>query len=78
LRTTNPVELPFAARQLRIAAARRCKRVDNATAIIWMLLLLTERRVRRLDAPELLKGVMHGVTFVNGVRTKTKPQEAAA
>ena len=78
LRTTNPVESPFAALRLRTDAARRFKRVDNATAVIWKLLLLAESRFRRLDAPELLEEVMRGVRFVDGVRIETMPQEAAA
>ena len=43
LRTTNPVESPFAGLRLRTDAAKRYKKVDNATAVIWKLLLLGER-----------------------------------
>lgn len=78
LRTTNPVESPFAALRLRTDAARRFKRVDNATAVIWKLLLLAESRFRRLDAPELLKDVVQEARFVDGVKIKTIPQEIAA
>ena len=35
LRTSNPVESPFAAVRLRTAAAKRFKKVENATAVIW-------------------------------------------
>ena len=35
LRTTNPVESPFAALRLRTDAAKRYKRVDRAIAVIW-------------------------------------------
>lgn len=35
LRTTNPVESPFAALRLRTDAAKRYQKVDNATAVIW-------------------------------------------
>jgi transposase-like protein len=34
LRTSNPVESPFAAVRLRTAAAKRFKKVENATAVI--------------------------------------------
>lgn len=54
LRTTNIVESPFAALRLRTDAAKRYKKADNATAVIWKMLLLAERRFRRLDAPEKL------------------------
>jgi transposase-like protein len=35
LRTTNPVESPFAGLRVRTDAAKRYKKVDNATAVIW-------------------------------------------
>ncbi len=35
LRTTNVVESPFAAVRLRTGAAKRFKKVENATAVIW-------------------------------------------
>jgi putative transposase len=57
LRTTNVVESPFAALRLRTDAAKRYKRAENATAVIWKMLLLAEQRFRRLDAPEKLMQV---------------------
>ena len=54
LRTTNVVESPFAALRLRTDAAKRYKKVENATTVIWKMLLLAEQRFRRLDAPEKL------------------------
>ncbi len=60
LRTTNVVESPFAALRLRTDAAKRYKKVENATAIIWKMLMLAERRFRRLDAPEKLIQVYLG------------------
>jgi len=80
LRTTNPIESPFAAVRLRTAAAKRYKKVENATAVIWKTLLIAERTFRRLDAPELLAEVAEGVAYVNGVRVKspTPANECAA
>jgi transposase-like protein len=43
LRTSNPIESPFAAVRLRTAAAKRYKKVENATAVIWKTLLIAER-----------------------------------
>jgi len=51
LRTTNPVESPFAALRLRTDAAKRFKKIANATAMIWRLLMVAESRFRRLRAP---------------------------
>jgi putative transposase len=70
LRTTNPVESPFAAVRLRTAAAKRYKKVDNATAVIWKTLLVAEQSFRRLDAPELLLEVAEGTVYVDGRRVK--------
>ena len=60
LRTTNVVESPFAALRLRTNAAKRYKKVENATGVIWKMLMLAERRFRRLDAPEKLMQVYLG------------------
>ena len=76
IRTTNPVESPFAALRLRTDAAKRYKRVDNATAVIWKMLLIAETKFRRLNAPELLKKVYEGVEHKDGIETIR--EEAAA
>ena len=78
LRTTNPLESPFAALRLRTDAAKRFKRVDSATALIWKMLMVAERRFRRLNAPELLKEVYEGVKFTDGVKAQETIEEAAA
>jgi putative transposase len=78
LRTSNPVESPFAAVRLRTAAAKRFKKVENATAVIWKTLLIAERTFRRLDAPELLAEVANGVVYVNGVRAVNRREQKAA
>jgi transposase-like protein len=60
LRTTNVVESPFAALRLRTDAAKRYKKVEDATALIWKMLMLAERKFRRLDAPGKLMEVYLG------------------
>ncbi|WP_420462804.1 hypothetical protein [Candidatus Palauibacter sp.] len=45
---------------------RRFKRVDNATALIWRLLLVAEKRFRKLNAPQLLGEVYEGRRFEDG------------
>lgn len=67
LRTTNIVESPFAALRLRTAAAKRFKKVRNATAVIWKMMMLAERRFRKLDAPERMKQVFLGIQFEDGI-----------
>jgi transposase-like protein len=67
LRTTNPVESPFASVRLRTTAAKRYKRVENASAMIWKLLMVAETRFRKVNAPELMGKVAAGGRFVNGI-----------
>jgi putative transposase len=78
LRTTNVIESPFAAVRLRTDAAKRFKKVDNATALLWRLLMVAERRFRRLDAPEQLAAVYDGRKFEDGKLLKGKALKVAA
>lgn len=78
LRTTNPVESPFAAVRLRTSAAKRYKKVERATAVIWKTLMIAEKHFQRLDAPELLAEVAEGAVYVNGVKAKKAEKEVAA
>ena len=78
LRTTNPVESPFAGLRLRTDAAKRFKKVNNAQAVIWKMLLVAEKRFRRLKAPELMRDVYQGAKYVNGVLVNQESKEKAA
>ncbi len=72
LRTTNPIESPFVAARLRTDAAKRFKKVQNATAVIWKMLLVAERAFRRLKHPELMPEVYRGAQYSDGVRVNTE------
>jgi transposase-like protein len=78
LRTTNPVESPFAFLRLRTDAARRFKKVDNAVAVIWKLLMVGEKKFRTLSAANLLKDVYYGARFEDGLRISTESEDVAA
>ena len=78
LRTTNPVESPFAALRLRTDAAKRFKKVINAQAVIWKMLMVAEKRFRRLKSPELSREVYRGVKFVDGMLPIDTSKEKAA
>ena len=78
LRTTNPVESPFAALRLRTDAARRYKRVDRAIAVIWKMLMVAGKRFRRLHAPELMEDVYLGVKYKDGVAIEEPVERIAA
>ena len=78
LRTTNPVESPFSGLRLRTDAARRFKKVENAQAVIWKMLLVAEKRFRRLKSPELMRDVYKGAKYINGAPAQTISEEKAA
>ena len=77
LRTTNPMESPFASLRLRTDAAKRYKRVDRAIAVIWKMLMVVEKRFRRLNAPELTKAVYDGQKYDDGVAMQNAEEVAA-
>ena len=78
LRTTNIVESPFASVRLRTSAAKRFKRVENATALIWKLLGVAEKKFRKLDAPHQLKDVFEGRKFEDGKPVSDHQRKEAA
>jgi len=78
LRTSNPIESPFSALRLRTDAARRFKKIENALAVIWKMMLVAERRFRRLHAPELMRDVYLGVKYVDGVQFVERSTRAVA
>ncbi|MFH1087845.1 MAG: transposase, partial [Chloroflexota bacterium] len=78
LRTTNVVESPFAALRLRTDAAKRYRKIENATAVIWKMLLLAEQRFRRLDAPDKLTQVYLGTGFREELEIKREEVLAVA
>lgn len=78
LRTTNVVESPFASVKLRTTAAKRYKKVENATALIWKVLCVAENRFRKLNAPELLTSVYAGAVFADGKLVKEEVRKEVA
>jgi transposase-like protein len=77
LRTTNVIESVFSSVRLRTDASRRYKKVENATAVIWKIMMVAEKKFRRLDAPELLKEVYEGAIYKDGIRVMEAEKEAA-
>jgi putative transposase len=78
LRTSNVVESPFATVRLRTTAAKRFKKVENATALIWKMLQVAESTFRRLKGAELLPAVYAGAQYVDGVLKRRTQQQIAA
>jgi putative transposase len=78
LRTTNVIESPFAAVRLRTSAAKRFKKVENATALIWKTLLVVEQHFRKLNAPHLCTTVYDGAIYRDGVLVIPSTRELRA
>ena len=78
LRTTNVVESPFAAVRLRTTAARRFKRVENATSLLWKLLQVAQSTFRKLKGTELLSAVYAGELYRDGRKRAVNPQQQLA
>jgi putative transposase len=80
IRTTNVVESPFSSVRLRTDAAKRFKKVQNATAMIWKLLQVAEKSFRTLKGYWLLPDVYKGKLFVDGVGKQASrvPEKMAA
>lgn len=57
----------------RIVAAKRLKKVEHVTAIIWRLLRVAEQLFRKLNAPEQCKDVFHGTRYEDGVVLPAHP-----
>jgi transposase-like protein len=75
IRTTNVVESPFSVVRLRTGAARRYRNVGNATTLIWKVLMVVEKRFRKLNAPHLMAEVYAGMKYVDGKKASDKVLE---
>jgi transposase-like protein len=78
LRTSNVVESPFATVRLRTTAAKRFKKVENATALIWKILQVAESAFRRRKGAELLSAVYVGAQYVDGLLQAVSTQQRRA
>jgi hypothetical protein len=73
------LESSFSGLRLRTDAAKRYKKVENAAAVIWKMLLLAEQRFHRLNAPEKLMQVYLDTRFrERNEETETKQGEVLA
>jgi transposase-like protein len=71
LKTTNPIESPFAAVKSRVQRAKRMMQHWSALGLVFQLLKDQQTRWYRLNAPELVAAVVAGAKYRDGVRTKT-------
>lgn len=57
VRANNVIDSPFATLRQRTDAARRYKKVASATAVVWRMSLVAERKFRPTNSSELLPAV---------------------
>ena len=73
------MESRFSAVRLRTDAARRYNKVAKAEALIWKILMIAEKKFRRLNSPELLAAVYDGQLFEDGMpMQEINPKRRAA
>ena len=77
LRTTNPVESPFATVKARTKVTKGAGSRKAGLAMAFKLLLAAEQRWRKVNAPHLVALVRAGVKFPNG-QAEMFPLEPAA
>jgi putative transposase len=70
LRTTNPIESPFATVRLRQRVTKGAGSRTKGLVMAFKLLLMAQQRWRRLNASELLPLVRAGVRFQDGLRVE--------
>jgi transposase-like protein len=81
LRTSNPIESPFATVRLRQRVTKGAGSRAKGLLMAFKLLDMAERRWRKLDGAHLLPLVRAGATFVDGVqqeRIEVKQRKKAA
>ena len=77
LRSTNIIESPFATARLRQRITKGPGSRTKAIPMAFKLLEMAGQRWRRINGPELLPLVAHGVKFQGGVQTESKEDRAA-
>ncbi len=75
LKTTNPIESTFGTVKLRTNATRRIKSPRSALYLIFQLILRAQNRWQRLKAPHLVRQVLDGVKFEDGIVVRTKKNQ---
>ena len=77
LRTTNIIESPFATVRLRQRVTKGPGSRMKAITMAFKLLEMAEQRWRRINGPELLPLVAHGVKYRDGIQIESKEDRAA-
>ena len=76
LRTTNPIESPFATVKTRTRRTKGAGSRKAGLALACQLILAAEQRWRRVNAPHLVALVRKGVVFKDGEQVVSQPGDA--
>ena len=76
LRTTHPIEIPFATARYRTRQTKGCGSVGATLAMVFQLARVAEKHWRRLNGYALLRRVLLGVKFVNGLEVESEAKAA--
>jgi putative transposase len=74
IRSTNAIESSFATVRLRTRVTKGAGSRTRALTMAFKLLIMAEKKWRRISKPELANLVAAGVTFVDGVQQKEKTE----
>ena len=75
LRTTNPVESPFASVRLRQRVTKGAGTRTKGLTMVFKLLKMAEARWRRVNGAHLLPLVRAGVRFVDGMQVERQEKK---
>jgi transposase-like protein len=78
VRSTNPVESPFATVRLRTDKTKGCLSRKTALALVFKLARSAERHWRRLNGSDRLAEIVRGVRFRDGEAVAAAEDQAAA
>lgn len=70
LKTSNPVESPFASVKMRVRKAKRIVLETSAFGLVYHLLMKQQNRWKRLNSPALAGNVIYGAQYRNGRQVK--------
>ena len=68
VRTSNPIESPFATVRLRTVKTRGCLSRKTALAMVFKLILSAKAKWRKLDGSSQLAELIKGVEFKDGIK----------
>jgi len=64
--------------RLRTTAAKRFKKVENATALIWKILQVSQTTFRRLKGAALLPAVYSSARHLDEIKASIHPRQKVA